>query len=314
MLDAKFTVVGGDAKKKDIRFQEPMLVGRGADCTVPIRHKLVSRRHCEIFEHKGYLYVRDLNSLNGTFVDSERIVDKKMLKPNQLLTIGNVTLRAVYEPGKQCLDGNMQRKEISAVPAGDAGSTIGDVTVYNPQATKSAGNQQGDGLSNDHHEHLLPTPNSQHPPTAPKRSGAVSASLAAGRAAVKGNHQSLARAANGDSRSHDIFDELPNGDQTPSTTNPSLIEDSSIVPAQSLPVAGSKSISVSKLANLEGNDGGSNRAPISSVDIHEEAHAKRRQVTASSLAGADFFEEDGKSDAEEKDDSRLGSFIRKLPR
>lgn len=65
--------------------------------TVP--HALVSRRHTEVFEKEGRLFVRDLGSLNGTFVNNKKIEGDQQLDPNQLLTLGNVTFRAVYEAG-----------------------------------------------------------------------------------------------------------------------------------------------------------------------------------------------------------------------
>ena len=60
-------------------------------------HPLVSRQHCEVFEADGLLMVRDLGSLNGTFVGETRIAEQAMpVKPGDLLTVGPVTFRAVY--------------------------------------------------------------------------------------------------------------------------------------------------------------------------------------------------------------------------
>ncbi len=64
--------------------------------SVPLPHPLVSRRHCEIVENDGRLLVRDLNSLNGTFIGEERI-SEAILSPGSLLTVGTVTFRAVYD-------------------------------------------------------------------------------------------------------------------------------------------------------------------------------------------------------------------------
>ena len=73
------------------------MIGRGSDVKLTLPHPLVSRRHCELFEREGQLVVRDLGSLNGTFVDSKRIDEDEALEPGRLLTIGTVTFRAVYE-------------------------------------------------------------------------------------------------------------------------------------------------------------------------------------------------------------------------
>jgi pSer/pThr/pTyr-binding forkhead associated (FHA) protein len=54
--------------------------------------------------------VRDLGSLNGTFVRNERIAGDAPLPPGELLTVGAVTFRAVYE----------EESESSAPPQGPA--------------------------------------------------------------------------------------------------------------------------------------------------------------------------------------------------
>lgn len=99
MLNAKLVVIGGDAKAAEISLSLPTTIGRGRDVTLTLPHPLVSRRHCELFEKDGVLQVRDLKSLNGTYVDSQRIDGTSELRPDHLLTIGNVTFRAIYVVG-----------------------------------------------------------------------------------------------------------------------------------------------------------------------------------------------------------------------
>jgi pSer/pThr/pTyr-binding forkhead associated (FHA) protein len=97
MLNAKLVVVGGDAKAKEVSLKLPTVIGRGKDVTLTLPHALVSRKHTEIFEKDGWLFVKDLGSLNGTYVNNRRIKDPQKLLPNHLLTLGNVTFRAVYQ-------------------------------------------------------------------------------------------------------------------------------------------------------------------------------------------------------------------------
>ncbi len=99
MLEAKLVVVGGEAKQTEVRLKVlPTIIGRAREATLTLPHPLVSRKHCEILEENGRLYVKDLGSLNGTYVNNERIDGQQQLDPEQLLTLGNVTFRAVYEP------------------------------------------------------------------------------------------------------------------------------------------------------------------------------------------------------------------------
>ncbi|MCI0361798.1 MAG: FHA domain-containing protein [Planctomycetaceae bacterium] len=95
-LSAKLVVVGGEVKSAEIKLRLPSTIGRGRGATIMLPHPLVSRQHCELFETNGRLMVRDLGSLNGTFVNNERITEAQ-LPPGELLTVGAVTFRAVYD-------------------------------------------------------------------------------------------------------------------------------------------------------------------------------------------------------------------------
>ena len=97
MLKAKLVIVGGDAKAGEIGLQLPTTIGRGKEADLTIPHALVSRAHSKLFEREGLLWVEDLGSLNGTFVNNTRIESEQVIEPNQLLTLGNITFRAVYE-------------------------------------------------------------------------------------------------------------------------------------------------------------------------------------------------------------------------
>ena len=113
MLEAKLVVVGGDAKSSEVRLKLPTVVGRGKEAGLTVPHALVSRQHTEIFERDGKLYVRDLGSLNGTFVNNLKIEGEQLLGPNQLLTLGNITFRAVYEVAAGALEATENSETVS---------------------------------------------------------------------------------------------------------------------------------------------------------------------------------------------------------
>ena len=96
MMNAKLLVVGGEIGSQEIPLALPAVIGRGRDVSVNLSHPLVSRRHCQLADQDGWLVVRDLHSLNGTFVGSERI-EEAYLRPGELLTVGTVTFRAQYD-------------------------------------------------------------------------------------------------------------------------------------------------------------------------------------------------------------------------
>ena len=96
MLSVKLKVVGGEMGADEFELRLPAVLGRGREASVNLSHPLVSRRHCELVESDGYVRVRDLGSLNGTFVGSHQIREAT-LKPGDLLTVGTVTFRALYD-------------------------------------------------------------------------------------------------------------------------------------------------------------------------------------------------------------------------
>jgi hypothetical protein len=63
------------------------LVGRSPDCDVFLDDVTVSRRHAEIFQAGDKLVIRDLGSLNGTFVNRRRI-DEAELEDDDEVQIG----------------------------------------------------------------------------------------------------------------------------------------------------------------------------------------------------------------------------------
>lgn len=99
-MEAKLVVVGGKSKVRQYELVLPAVIGRGRDSDIALGHPLVSRQHCEMFEVNGTLMVRDLGSLNGTFVGEMRITEQAMpVQSGDLVTIGPVTFRAEYRAG-----------------------------------------------------------------------------------------------------------------------------------------------------------------------------------------------------------------------
>jgi len=66
------------------------VVGRAPDCDVIIDDGSVSRRHAELQVAQSGLAVRDLGSLNGTFVEGTRVTSSEVLL-GQLLQFGKVS-------------------------------------------------------------------------------------------------------------------------------------------------------------------------------------------------------------------------------
>ena|SRR5687768_4697045 len=67
-------------------------VGRVPDNALQIPEASVSSHHCEIQLRGNDLFVRDLGSTNGTFINGEKI-NEGTVKPGQILRLGMVDMR-----------------------------------------------------------------------------------------------------------------------------------------------------------------------------------------------------------------------------
>src|SRR5882724_7686776 len=93
-MDYQLVIVRGRGATETIKLGDGVTtVGRQDDCQLRIKSSQVSRKHCEIFEKKGLLLVKDLGSSNGTYVNGKRIQDQRVLEPGDELTIGQVKLK-----------------------------------------------------------------------------------------------------------------------------------------------------------------------------------------------------------------------------
>jgi pSer/pThr/pTyr-binding forkhead associated (FHA) protein len=67
---------------------ERFVVGRADDCHLKPRSELISRYHCEIFTKDGGVFVRDMGSKNGVFLNEEQITETQELTNGDKLVIG----------------------------------------------------------------------------------------------------------------------------------------------------------------------------------------------------------------------------------
>lgn len=72
-------------------------IGRVDDNTFPIAEASVSSHHCEVLLRGNDVVVNDLNSTNGTFINGDKITGEAVLKPGQILRLGQIELRLDVE-------------------------------------------------------------------------------------------------------------------------------------------------------------------------------------------------------------------------
>nr|WP_294850675.1 TIR domain-containing protein [uncultured Sphingomonas sp.] len=73
-------------------------IGRSAPAQIVLPDKSVSREHCIVGIANDELFVTDLNSTNGTFIDGQRITRATMLPAGSELRVGQISLRHAVRP------------------------------------------------------------------------------------------------------------------------------------------------------------------------------------------------------------------------
>lgn len=71
------------------------LIGRGNGCLVFIDDPSVSRSHAVVRRNGEKVFVRDLRSSNGTFVNGERVEEARALSPGDVVALGDSRLQLV---------------------------------------------------------------------------------------------------------------------------------------------------------------------------------------------------------------------------
>jgi len=84
---------------KTFELNLPLVIGRGDKATFRIPHGRISRRHCELLEENGTVYVRDLGSTNGTMLKGTMLPSrtKTRVPSGSLLSLGGLIFRVEYQ-------------------------------------------------------------------------------------------------------------------------------------------------------------------------------------------------------------------------
>src|SRR5579864_379159 len=83
---------------------QPLVIGREPSCSLQIVDRGVSREHAQIFRVGELVFIRDLGSRNGSFVNEEKI-QEELLREGDTVRVGNTQLvfesrRVAQEEGR----------------------------------------------------------------------------------------------------------------------------------------------------------------------------------------------------------------------
>lgn len=96
--------------------QGPVKIGRGADVHIRIDDEFISRTHCEVSLREDRVFIKDLDSHNGTIVNGQRVQetnlttgDKVQLGETHLTFQLDAQMKASANPGEP------PRRDINAI-------------------------------------------------------------------------------------------------------------------------------------------------------------------------------------------------------
>jgi pSer/pThr/pTyr-binding forkhead associated (FHA) protein len=141
--------------------KEITVVGRSTECDISLAAAHLSRRHAQLQVVDGMLFVKDLNSANGTFLNGKRVAEARVKRGDELsfdaltfgvigpsddmakTTVRKVPIKAEFKPGIPKPDVPIKPKpgrdkNIAPTRSSSLGrSTAADAAPVNPSSTES---------------------------------------------------------------------------------------------------------------------------------------------------------------------------------
>jgi pSer/pThr/pTyr-binding forkhead associated (FHA) protein len=82
-----------ERRGQEFALADELTVGRAGGCGVPLPDDtFVSQLHARVFRRNGQLYVEDLGSTNGTYLNKKKVASAVAMRKGDKLKIGQTTL------------------------------------------------------------------------------------------------------------------------------------------------------------------------------------------------------------------------------
>ena len=132
MMAVNLVFYSKNGRRKDITLDDGVtIVGRRPDCDIRIPLLYVSRKHCRFIRKEEQTVVQDLGSANGTFLNSERIMEA-VVGPGDKVGVGSVTFTVQ-------IDGEPSEIGQSAAPAAAGENADRDIKQAPPDGDRAPG-------------------------------------------------------------------------------------------------------------------------------------------------------------------------------
>jgi len=94
------------------------VIGRHPSSSLVIKSQCVSGRHAELLQVANHLFVRDLGSTNGTYLNRKRVLQPSPVAPGDHIEIANVEFRVEYQEARPPIPSpwlELQKKTTQAI-------------------------------------------------------------------------------------------------------------------------------------------------------------------------------------------------------
>src|SRR5215471_3950405 len=82
-----------------LRMNREIIIGRSSDLDMVLVEDMVSRRHAKISSTEAEVYIQDMGSTNGTFVNGEKIAGRALLHEGDRILVGTSIIKVVAVEG-----------------------------------------------------------------------------------------------------------------------------------------------------------------------------------------------------------------------
>jgi pSer/pThr/pTyr-binding forkhead associated (FHA) protein len=137
--ESELRVLEGPAAGRTIAIRAEVVLGRGEGIELTIADDEMSRRHARVVPDDSGAIVEDLGSLNGTFVNGERIGSPRRLVSGDRIKVGTSILRFVAAPAparaQEIASPDVTRAHEIVAP--DDATRARDVPIASPDVTRA---------------------------------------------------------------------------------------------------------------------------------------------------------------------------------
>ena len=81
-----------ETKGQTYELAEELTVGRAGGCQITLDDTFVSQLHARVFQREGQVYVEDLGSTNGTFLNRKKVTAPIAIRKGDRLQIGKTVM------------------------------------------------------------------------------------------------------------------------------------------------------------------------------------------------------------------------------